>query len=58
MIYFLTTKTVLCVRALQCVTNIHVIHGAQHVVVRARQAADAQTAVRALIARVSSEQEK
>lgn len=47
-----------CVRVGLCesITSIHVIHRAQHVVRRAGQAADAQTAVGALVARVSTAQ--
>lgn len=38
----------------QHLTSVHVIYGAQHVVRRAGQAADAQTAVRALVAWVGA----
>lgn len=42
----------------QHVTSVHVIYGAQHVVRRAGQAADAQTAVRALVAWVGAARER
>lgn len=39
------------------ITSVHMIHGAQHVVRCAREAADTQTTVGALIARVSPAEE-
>lgn len=42
----------------QHVTSVHVIYGAQHVVRRAGQAADAQAAVRALVAWVGAARER
>lgn len=52
--------TLLCACGFVCasITSIHVIHGAQHVVRCAGQAADAQTAVGALVARVSAAREQ